>query len=208
MSEMYTHIASTTGSTSSTGTQSITLSSIPQTYDDIELWFTYGAVYSGSASGQTENIGIQWSTSSGGTISMPSEWGWLEQYQAGSAYNLMYRHNTATPAKFNYAPYQSTSAINDNPNGSSYPQAKFSGVLRINNYSNISTMSTWHLLGATGEMSYAVTSSSAGTSARNVNNNGYFGSIPAAIHDLKFDSTFSTVKIFYWLSDLYGITGR
>lgn len=208
MSEMYTHIASSTAASTS-GTQSVTLSSIPQTYEDIELWFTYGIINtSGTSSGQSENIGIQWSTSSGGTISMPSEWGWLEQYQSGSSYNLMYRHNTSSPAKFNYVTFQSTNAVNNNPNGASYPQAKWSGILRISNYSNSATLTTWHLKGASGERDYAVTSASAGTSTRSVNNNGYFGSSPGAIHDLKFDTGFSSQKIYYWLGDLYGITGR
>lgn len=205
MSDMYTHIASTTGSTSLTGVQSITLGSIPQTYEDIELWFTYG-VYVASASGSNENIGMQWSTSSGGTISMHNEWGWIEQYAAGSSYNVVKKHNSGNPAKFAYAPIQSNTV--SSPNGSSYPQAKFSGILRLNNYSNASTLTTWHLRAATGDLNNAITSASAGNAARIVNNTGYLNNSPSAIFDLKFDTTFSSQKVFYWLSDLYGITGR
>ncbi len=207
MAEFYTHIASMD---SSGGVQSIQFSNIPQTYDHLEVWYTTSTRYVyGNASGSNDDVGWRWSTSSGGTVDMHNEWGWWMNYATGSAYNGVYKHQTGDPAKFVTVPLASTWAGNDNPNGSSYPQPKGSGIFRINDYSNPSTLSTFCVDGASAEASYAVTSSSSGTGARREHGGGYWNYTPSAIFDIQLQaSNTAAYNIWNFKGDLYGITGR
>ena len=196
--EMYTHIAS--ASTGTTGTTSLTFTNIPQTYQSIEVWMNVG-IYQSGASGSANSMGIRWSESSGGTIDMHEEWNLNNWYGQGSSFVEVFTHNTTDPASIGYMPYRA-----DSPNGSSYPKPKFNGILRIDNYANVS-LSTFMLMGRNSETNNAVTSSSCGQYARLQFNNGSITNTGGKIYDSEFNNMIGGRSLWAAEMDLYGISG-
>ena len=196
--EMYTHIAS--ASTGTTGTTDLTFTNIPQTYQSIEVWMNVG-IYQSGASGAANILGIRWSKTSGGTIDMWNEWNLNNWYGRGSSYVEVFTHNTTDPASIGYMPYRQ-----DSVNGSSYPKPKFNGILRIDNYANVS-LSTYMVMGRTSDPNEAVTSSNCGQYARLQFNNGAITNTGSAVHDLQFSNMIGGRSIWQADMDLYGISG-